>query len=489
MPSLSLQARVSALPDHVRTAWLMELGPQLLHEIQRGAWWWTARPEQLAPLGDWFIWLVMAGRGFGKSRVGSEWIVDQALKHPVDADGNRTEWLVIAQSLVDARSICIEGVSGLKGALKRHGLLEGRDYVYRKAPRLLIEFKTGQLIYVESADDADVGRGYNASGAWLDEAAKWRYLRASWLEGIMPSLRAPLIGDHPRVCVTTTPKPLLQIITWARTTDGSVHLTRGSTFDNRQHLSREVLVEFERAYLGTTIGRQELMGELLDDVEGALWRRKQLDDDRITLGQLPELASCWVGMDPNATGGGDLTGLVCCGRGEDGADYVLGDWSSLVTGHAAAVRAWEMVAHYNADGLVVEVNFAKAWLLGVLQDAYKEMQRAGIFPPGGDAPIRTVIGRVGKRLRAQPVASRHEQHRAHIIGNLADLEDELCTHDFGESTASPDRMDALVYAELSLIGAEGREMVIAYPGQSALPGASGPGDLYRPPDFGGGPFG
>lgn len=487
--SLSLQSRVAALPEHLRTAWLMEMGPQLLHEIQRGAWWWTARPEQLAPPGDWFVWLIMAGRGFGKSRIGAEWIIDRALHHPVDADGNRTEWLVIAQNLIDARSICIEGVSGLKAALKRHGLREGRDYVYRKAPRLLIEFATGQLIYVESADDADVGRGYNAAGAWLDEAAKWRYLRASWLEGIMPSLRAPLIGDHPRVCVTTTPKPLLQIITWARTTDGSVHLTRGSTFDNRQHLSSQVLAEFERAYLGTTVGRQELMGELLDDVEGALWRRAQLDNDRCRLADMPDLASCWVGMDPNATGGGDLTGLVCTGRGENGDDYVLGDWSSLVTGHAAAMRAWEMVAHFNADGLVVEVNFAKAWLLTVLRDAYKQMQQAGVFPPGGDAPIRTVVGRVNKRLRAQPVASRHEQHRAHVVDALPDLEDELCTHDFGASTDSPDRMDAMVYAELSLIGGEGREMQIAVPGQGMLSGAAAPGGLLRP-DFGGtGPFG
>lgn len=472
MAGLSLAARLAAAPAGLRNQWLREQPLEVLRDIRRGAWWWTARSDQLAPIGGWFVWLILSGRGWGKTRTGAEWLIDQVLKHPVDRNGQHTEWLAIAQTLTDARSVMLEGVSGLLACLRRRGLVEGKDFHYRKAPRLLIDFTTGQRIYVDAADDADVGRGYNAAGAWLDELAKWRYARASWLEGIMPSLRAPLIGDMPRVCVTTTPKPIKLLIDWTRDKSGMIHVTGGSTFDNRANLAAGVLAEMERAYAGSSIGQQELYGKLLEEVEGALWRRTQLDADRVQ--RTPDLYSIIVGMDPNASGTGDETGLVAAGRGEDGDDYILEDWSGMETGHAAALKAWKLFAYVDADWMAVEENQGKIWLIQGLRDAYEELQRDGLFEPGGMAPIKPITARVGKRLRAEPIATRHEQHRAHLVGQFVDLEDQLVTHDFTGKTHSPDRLDAMVYSELYLVGQERKRAQVQAPPEGTLTGVSQP---------------
>lgn len=403
-------------------AWLEKRSRAELEGIMRGDWWWTGRPEQFAPEGNWLVWLILSGRGWGKSRTGSEWLIDRAMRHPKDRDGNRTEWLVIAETLNDCRTICIEGNSGLLATLRRLKI----QFKYQKAPRPVIHLPQGQVIYFEGADDENVGRGYNAAGAWLDELAKWKYTYNAWLEGIMPSLRAPLVGDHPRAVVTTTPKPIKLILDWAHNNDGTIRVTRGSTFDNRANLSPYVLAEMERNYLGTRMGRQELLGELLEDIEGALWSRAQIEQDRVK--HLPELVNTVVGMDPAGTGAGDETGLIAVGRGVmPDHDYVLEDWSKQISGHAAARRAWELFRHVNASLLIIEDNIAKKWLYTVVVDAYKEMQEAGLFSPGGSPPVKMVTARAGKRLRAEPIASRYEQHRVHHVGhNFTQLEDQMC---------------------------------------------------------------
>jgi len=220
--ALSAALKFGLLPQAAQRAWLAEQPRDRLDQMVRGDWWWIGRPEQFAPAGNWLVWLILSGRGWGKTRTGAEWLVNQIMRHPLDALGHRTEWLVIAETLNDARTVCIEGNGGIISVLARLGLVQGRDFKYEKSPRLMIRFNTGQLIYFLGADDPDVGRGFNAAGCWIDEMAKFRYTWNAWFEGILPSLRAPLIDDHPRTVVTTTPKPIKLLLHWNHTTDGIV---------------------------------------------------------------------------------------------------------------------------------------------------------------------------------------------------------------------------------------------------------------------------
>lgn len=440
-------------------------------EIEKDEWWWTRRPEQGAPAGDWFIWLILSGRGWGKTRTGAEWLIDQALRYPRDLAGEPTQWLVIGQTLADTRTFCIEGPSGIMAVLRRRGI----PYHYTKAPKPMITLtENGQVIYFEGVDDEDTGRGYNAAGAWLDELAKWRYTYKVWLEGIMPSLRANLPnGGRPQCVVTTTPKPIKLIKQWvgrARSGDATVTLTTGSTYENFNNLSAQTIAEFKKEYEGTTIGRQELYGELLDEVEGALWTHALIERHRVK--KAPEMAMTVVGMDPPGTGLADECGIVVVGRGVDDEDYVLADYSGRLVGRTAARKAWDAFREHDAAYLVCEDNFGKAWLKQVLLDAFKEMQNEGLFAPGIPAPLKMITALQGKRLRAEPTAMRYEQGRVHHVGGFFDLEDQMCSWIPEEQKDSPDRVDALVHAQAYLRGRErGRSSVVA-PGAGTLPVAS-----------------
>lgn len=474
--SLSAKERLAALDREDREAWLAAQDFDVLRGIRSGEWWWEGRPEQFPPDGDWFLWLILSGRGWGKTRTGAEWIVGQALRHPADRHGNPTDWLVIGETLDDTRTFCINGPSGIRNVLRRRGFIEVRNreigqtelaenqYTYVKAPKPIITFAKGQKIYFEGCDDEDTGRGYNAAGAWLDELAKWRYTYKVWLEGIMPSIRADLIGDHPRVVVTTTPKPIKLLVNWvrrARRGDHSYRVTVGSTFDNAANLSPHTLAELRREYTGTTAGRQELYGELLEEAEGALWTHSLIEQHRVR--RPPDIVYAVVGMDPPGTGTGDEMGLVAVGRGADEEDYVLADWSKRLVGRSAAVRAWELFLHVDADLLIFEDNFGKKWLEQVLTDAYREMQKAELFPPGMAVPMRGVTALHGKRLRAEPYAMRYEQGRVHHVGSFPELEDQMATWDPEDSPDSPDRIDALVHAGMWLRTKDRRRASIAVP--------------------------
>lgn len=468
--SLSAAQKLALLPPALRRMWLKEQSRETLEEIQKGAWWWIGRPEQFAPPGDWLIWLIRSGRGWGKTRTGAEDLLDRVFRHPRDAFGQRTEWLVIAETLNDCRTACIEGNSGILSVLTRMGLIRGKDYRYWKSPKLMIEFASGQVIYFEGADNADVGRGYNAAGAWLDELAKWRYTYNAWYEGILPSLRAPLIDDHPRAVVTTTPKPIKLLIEWQHETDGTVVITTGSIFDNIMNLSKKVVDALKKMYEGTRAGLQELYGHLLEEIEGALWTRPMIENNRIKASELPELKTTVVSMDPGASGSGDETGLIVYAHDYQDQGYVLGDFTKRVVGQPAARLAWETFRLFDAAWLVIETNIAKKWLTAVVTDAYKEMQNEGLFPPG-PPPIREVTSLAGKRLRAEPVAARYEQGRVKHVGTFIELEDQQCTWVPGDQ-ASPDRIDALVQAELFLMGGENKLIRVAAPADTWMPASS-----------------
>jgi len=467
---LSLAERYSQLAPVEQTEWVRSLTPDVLAEVARREWWWEARPEQIPPSGDWNICLVLAGRGFGKSRMAAEWLVQRAIDYPYDTHGFPTEWLVIAQTLSDARNISIEGASGVLRIVERRGV--PHRYVRHPKPCIILT-DTGTKIFFLGADSPDVGRGYNAAGAVLDEVCKWKRSKEAWYEGIMPSLRADLPGDHPRTLVTTTPKPIELLREWVNNTTGSVKVVRGSTFDNRANLSAFTLDELERKYAGTAIGRQELYGELLDDRDGCLWTFESIDGQRITREQLDsevEFSHLTIGVDPTLTDEGDEMGVVVVGRDFKNRMYVLADESIKGAGRAAAKHIWQVFYRWGADTVVIESNNAKRWMSDVLTDAYAEARDSDMmFPEKTRPPLKMVDSRVGKRLRAEPVAMRYEQSTVHHVGTFKELEEEMLNFDPSDSHNSPNRMDALVHACRHLMAGEKKRVRVSSPQNLWIP--------------------
>lgn len=472
---LSLAQQVAALPAHLRDEWLQNLPIHLLEQIKRGEWWWVARPEQIPPPGNWLVHLVLSGRGFGKSRAGSEWIVERSLKYPRDRSGAVTERLVVAETLSDARSICIEGPSGILRVLERREI--PHKYIRHPKPCILVGEDKAR-IYFNGADSPDVGRGYNCADVWLDEIAKWPYPKPSWMEGIMPALRADIPGDHPRAFVTTTPKPIDLLIEWLERDDGSVSIVRGSTFDNAANLSAHVLEELRARYDGTSIGRQELYGEMLEAMDGVLFKWADINGARLDIGPT-DVVHRTVGVDPTLSSGDDELatrwatdemGVVVASRDRNDHIYIVADESVRLVGREAALHAWHVFARYECDSLVYEDNLGKAWMRQVFTDAYRELQKAGVFPPGNHKPpMAEIHANQGKQLRAEPVGLRYEQRRVHHIGKFEALENQMVQWDPVNSRESPDRLDALVHAVRHLMEGEKKRVRVITPAQVMIP--------------------
>lgn len=373
----------------------------------------------------YFIWLLMSGRGFGKSLVGSTWITRQALKHP------GSEWAVFAPTFRDVRKTCIEGSTGVMAALKPE------DVANYRRNELEIILVNGSKIYGYSADQPERARGANLWGAWCDELGSWRY-EATWHEGLVPALRK---GETPRIVVTTTPRPTKLIRDLMSRRDGSVHITRGSTWENKRNLAATAIAELQHRYEGTRIGRQELEGELLEDIEGALWSRTDIDTYRVGKDAVPDLERIVVAIDPavTATEDSDESGIVVVGQAGD-QGYVLGDYSMRGTPNEVMRKAIWAYQHHKADCVVAEVNNGGDFIGTVLKSINTEV------------PYRTVRASRGKVVRAEPVSSLYQQGRIHHVGTLPDLEDQLCTWVPGISDGSPDRADALVWAVTELRG-------------------------------------
>jgi phage terminase large subunit-like protein len=455
---LSLAERVALLPQHYRDEWLASLPDEIIAEILADEWWWTSRPEQVPPAGNWLVCLALAGRGFGKSRAGSEWIVERVLQHPFDRHNVPTEWLVVADTLADARTINAEGPSGILNVLSRRHI----DHRYKQSPRPMVLFPDGAKIYLEGADDPDTGRGYNAAGILCDEMAKWVKPYETWYEGLLPALRADLINDHPRAFVTTTPKPIRLLEEWLAREDGTIHVITGSTFDNASNLSAYALAELKLRYAGTDLGQQELYGKLLDLGAGGLFKRIDIARNRVS--EPPDdIMSTVVGCDPNLTGDDAMFGIVVVARTVDNHFYVLADRSVPDSGRAAILAAWRAVAEFGADLLVYEENLGKRYLDEVIRDAYQECIDQGVFPRHTTPPTKKVHAKHGKRTRAEPVAMRNEQGRLHMVGVHEYLENEMVRFDPESTRESPDRMDAMVHACLKLMDGERRRLAVGDP--------------------------
>lgn len=460
---LSLAERVAALPTQVRDEWIDSLSPDVIHEMLRGEWWYVARPEQVPPAGDWLVALALAGRGWGKSRAGSEWLTEQVLKHPFDRAGQPTEWLLIGETLADTRTICLEGPAGMLRVLHRRGI----EHRYKQSPRPMILFPDGAKIYAEGADDADVGRGYNAAGAWVDEICKWPKPYESWYEGILPSLRTDLVDDHPRCFATTTPKPIKLLQEWMQRNDGTIHVMGGATFDNATNLSAHVLRELKLRYAGTALGQQELYGKMLALTTGGLFSRMDIVNHRVE-SPPDDITSTVVGCDPNLTGEDATFGIVVVARTVGNEMFVLQDASVPYSGRQAALAIWRAVADWKADLVVYEENLGKRYLFEILRDTYQDSIELGLFPKHSSPPMKPVHAKHGKKTRAEPVALRCEQGRLHMVGEFTELEDEMVMFDPETTRESPDRMDALVHACLHLMAGERRRMGAGDPSKYTL---------------------
>ena len=383
-----------------------------------------ARPEQLPTSdNDWTVWLYLAGRGAGKTRTAAEWIVWQALTQ------NWSRWAVIAPTFGDVRDTCAEGESGLIPILHQYGAL---DYYNRSTGD--IRLTNGSRIKLFSADEPDRLRGPQHHGAWCDELAAWRY--PDTYDQLQFGLR---LGEHPKTVITTTPRPIPLIRQLIAKTDGSVKLVRGSTFDNAANLAPSALIELQARYNGTRLGRQELYGEILDDVEGALWTKGVIDRNRIE--SAPPLARIAVSIDPAVTNtkDSDETGIIVLGSDAAGNGYVIADYSFKGSPNEWAQKAVAVFRDHKADSILVEVNQGGDMVSAVLRQVDMSL------------PIQEVRAHVGKKLRAEPVAAMYEQGRIKHVGNFDKLEEQM-TLWTPDSADSPDRLDAMVQGFSSLIG-------------------------------------
>lgn len=400
-------------------------------------WSLHALPHQLPPDGDWTTWLILGGRGAGKTRAGAEWV--RAIVGERGArdqqDQTACALALVAETYADAREVMIEGPSGIRAVAAP---MDRPDY---EASRRRLVWPNGAVAYAFSAEDPDGIRGYQFTNAWTDELCKWRYPEETW-SNLQLALR---LGERPRQIATTTPRPmgLLKRLMAAETTA----MTRATTYDNRANLSDAFFSEIAAIYEGSAIGRQELLGELIDDTPGALWTWSMIEAARISAA--PALARVAVAVDPPATGGpnADECGIVVAGLcedvgGENGGQnvaYVLADWSA----GGLSPRQWaeKTVAAYHefeADRIVVEVNQGG------------DMARAVIAQVDPNVPVTGVYATRGKRLRAEPVAALYEQGRVRHVGAFPALEDQMASYT-GEGGKSPDRLDALVWAVTELL--------------------------------------
>jgi len=389
-----------------------------------------AMDHQLPPEGDWRSWIIMGGRGAGKTRAGAEWVRAQVEgSRPLDA-GRCRRLALIGETVGQVRDVMIFGESGILACSPPDRRPEW------EASKKRLVWPNGAVAQVFSAHDPEGLRGPQFDGAWVDELAKWKKARETW-DMLQFGLR---LGDRPQVCITTTPRNVgvLKDILKADTTV----VTSAPTEANRAFLADSFLEEVRTRYAGTRLGRQELDGVLMEDAEGALWTASSLEARRVEAA--PVLDRIVVAVDPPVTGGpnADECGIIIVGACTQGPvqewkAYVLADASvsaaSPLTWAAAAVRAME---NWGADRLVAEVNQGGELVSEVIRQ---------IDPL---VPIKAVHASKGKVARAEPVAALYEQGRVHHLRGLGPLEDQMCamTIQGFEGKGSPDRVDALVWA-------------------------------------------
>lgn len=434
----SLAMSLAALPPAARLRLIQSL-PERQARALLYDWRFWARPSQLAPEGLWDTWVILAGRGFGKTRSGAEWVRAKVER------GDSPQGVLVGRTAADVRDVMVDGESGILATARP----DFRPH-YEPSKRLLT-WPNGVRCLLRSADEPDSLRGPQYGWAWLDELCAWRFDQEAYAMVEM-GLR---LGRNPQACITTTPRPT-KLLRRILQQPGTV-VTRGSSYENRANLAPSWFASILRKYEGTTLGRQELEAAILEDVPGALWTRAMLDWEgfRLGIGDVPpDFDRIVVAVDPAVTSSADadLTGIIVAG--------VLGAWP-MVQGviladktppHPVTPEAWgrtvvETYREYEADAIVAETNNGGELVETVLRTIDRTVS------------YRAVHASRGKKTRAEPISSLYQQRKVRHVGNLSELEDEYCTWVPGESRDSPNRLDAAVWGLTELmLGPEKRRL-------------------------------
>lgn len=427
MPKKSRQAFLSQLTDEECEALLYD-------------WSFVGRPKQQPPSGAWQTWMIMAGRGWGKTRAGAEFI-----KLRVES-GQARRIALVGRTAADARDVMIEGESGLIAVSPPWNKPK-----YEPSKRRLT-WPNGAIAVAFSADKPDQLRGPQHDTAWLDELASWRYMDA------YDQLQFGLRLGKPRQIITTTPRPIEIVRQLIK--DPDVVVTVGSTLENRDNLAPHALKRLLERYAGTRIGRQELEAEILDDAPGALWNRALIERNRVR--SSPDLVRIVVAIDPAVSVGEDAneTGIIVAGLGSDGHGYVIDDVTSDGTPNEWASTAIAAYTRYMADRIIGESNNGGDMIEHTIRTVRDDADR----PIGRDISYKKIYASRGKVARAEPVVSLYEQGRVHHVGAFPELEDQQCQWIQGDP--SPDRLDAVVWAltELMVSGGSGERISIVTQG-------------------------
>ncbi len=393
-----------------------------IKEKDKYDWLKIARPKQLPPLGDWDVWMILAGRGFGKSLSESQWA-------RVNAEASPTRGALVGRTPADVRDVMIEGESGILAISPPWNMP-----VYEPSKRKLT-WPNGSVAITYSFENPDQLRGPQHHWAIVDELASAPDCKA-W-DNLRFGMR---LGDKPRIMVGTTPRPTELIKKLAK--DKTVALTTGSTYENITNLPESFIKVLTEKYEGTRLGRQEIRAEILEDVEGALWQFEMIDKDRIKKEDAPEVfKKIAIGVDPAITANekSDETGIIAAGLGWDNYAYILSDHSLVATPAAWANKVISVYDMYQANEIVVEVNQGGDMVKTILRGIRQSL------------PVKEVRASKGKQARAEPVVALYEQHKIHHVGLLPKLEDQMTSWEPAVTKQSPDRIDALVWVLTHLL--------------------------------------
>ena len=419
----SVAERLASLPSDERAKALAVLSSKeseaLLHDW-RG---FLARPDQVEPPGDWEIWLALAGRGWGKTETGAQWVRERV-------DQGARAIALVAETQKDLEEVMVARLVSIYP--------EGEAPQVRYKP-VRITWPNGAVALGYNGTEPNQLRGPEFDTAWVDELAKYRYARETW-DMLQFALRGTAI--EPRQIITTTPRPIELIKSIIAGQEGKVHVTRGKTADNRANLAASFLRRIEDRYAGTRLGRQELNAEVLGDLPGALWTLASIDAYRLR--EAPEMGRIVVSVDPavTATENSDEHGIIVAGLAEQ-RGVVLEDASMAGSPHEWARRAVSLYRSWDADAIVIEVNQGGDMVAHTIRT---------IDP---NVKIKEVRASRGKHVRAEPIAALYEQGRVAHCGSFPELENQMTqmTTNGYEGDGSPDRVDALVWAMTDLFPA------------------------------------
>lgn len=431
------------LPKEIRDRLIEQMPKEKLVALPYD-WKWWARPKQLPPKGNWFVWCVLAGRGFGKTRTGAEWVRAMAEQHP---------GCVIALVGPTSQAVNRFMVGGDSGLLKVCPPWFAAKYESSKAQ---VTFPNGSVALLYSADEPDRIRGANHHFAWCDELAMWRYPEA-W-DMLQFTLR---IGKNPRTIITTTPKPvqfLRDILDTEELKSGSVVLTSGITYENEANLHPKFIEQIRKRYENTNLGKQEIYAVLLSDISGIFWKKDWFkpaaayDEDGNRIRR--EYQRVVVAIDPATTSkkGSNDTAITVCAKGEDGNYYVLHAEGYRLSPQGWAEEAIRLYKKFDATKIIAEINNGGEMVESTIRQvtSYTDAQGKKQKVNGKDLPIKVIHATKGKKLRAEPISSLYEQGKVYHVGNLFALEEQMVKFD-GQEGGEDDLVDSTVYglAELS----------------------------------------